>query len=94
MGWKCDDCGDRGPETGALWCPNCGSRNVAATDALGMTAADRREQFELDHEELGIAPASVPYTDKPAGYGLPPGPRLPANDDFPPHPDLDNSIPF
>ena len=56
MGWKCDDCGDRGPETGALWCPNCGSRNVAATDALGMTAADRREQFELDHKELGIDP--------------------------------------
>ncbi len=94
MGWKCDGCGDRGPETGALWCPDCGSRNVAATDALGMTAADRRKQFELDHEELGIDPASVPYTDKPAGYDLPPRPRFPSNDNFPPHPDLDNSIPF
>jgi len=94
MGWKCDDCGDRGLETGALWCPDCGSRNVAATDADGLTAADRRAQFEMNCEAFGIDPASVPYVDKPAGYGLPPHASRPANDNFPPHPDLNNSVPF
>ena len=94
MGWKCDDCGDRGPETGALSCPDCDSRNVAATDALGMTPADRREQFEMNCEECAIDPATVTYIDKPAGYALPPAPRNPANDNIPPHPELDNSIPF
>ena len=94
MGWKCDDCGDHGPETGALWCPDCGSRNVPATDALGMTAADRREQFEMNCEEFGIDPATVPYNDKPARYAPPPPAHRPANDNLPPRPDLDNSLPF
>lgn len=94
MGWKCDDCGDRGPETGAIWCPDCGSRNVAATDADGLTAADRRAQFEMDCEAFGIDPVAVSYVDKPAGFTLPPRSASPANDNFPPHSDLDNSVPF
>lgn len=54
MGWKCDDCGDHGPETCVIFCPDCGSRNVAATDADGLTAADRRDQFEMNCEESVI----------------------------------------
>ena len=94
MGWKCEDCGDHGPETSALWCPNCGSRNVAATDANGLTAAARREQFETDCEELGIDPDTVPYTDRPAGYTLPPRTPRATNDDVLPHAELDDSLPF
>lgn len=94
MGWKCGDCGDNGPETGALWCPNCSSRNVAATDAYGFTAADRRAQFEMNCEELDVDPDTVPYTDRPAGYSLPPRATRAANDNFLPRPDLDDSVPF
>ena len=94
MGWKCDDCGDRGPETGALWCPDCGSRNVAATDADGLTAADRRAQFEMHCEEFGLDPNTAPYTDKPTAYALPVRPRRASRDPLLAHPDLDNSIPF
>ncbi len=94
MGWKCDDCGDHGPETGALWCPNCGSENVAATDADGLTAADRREQFEMNCEELGVDPAAIFYVDKPTGYGPLPRPSAAANNNFSLHSDLDDTIPF
>ena len=94
MGWKCDDCGDRGPEYGAIRCPDCGSRNVAATDANGLTATDRRAQFEMDCEEFGIDPASIPYVDTPARFHLPPRRPQPANDNFPVPPDPDDSIPF
>ena len=94
MGWKCDDCGDRGPETCVIFCPDCGSRNVAPTDAHGLTAADRRDQFEMNCEEFGIDPAAVIYVDTPARLVFAPHPPRPANDNFPLHPNLDDSIPF
>ena len=83
------------PKPALSGAPTAAAENVAATDALGMTAADRREQFELDHEELGIDPASVPYTDKPAGYHIH-SPAAPVGRPRPLRPvdNLDDSLPF
>ena len=55
MGWKCTDCGDRGPEHNILWCPDCGSTSWLPTDADGLTAADRAEQAAMNREALAEA---------------------------------------
>ena len=45
MGWKCTDCGDRGPELEIRWCPNCGSTSWQPTDADGLTAGEPRHSI-------------------------------------------------
>ena len=62
MGWKCTDCGDRGPEHSIRWCPGCGSTSWQRTDADGLTAEDRAEQAEMDREAL-----AGERTDRPFG---------------------------
>ena len=57
MGWKCTDCGDRGPEHDISWCPDCGSTSWQPTDADGLTAADRAEQAEMTREAIAEARA-------------------------------------
>lgn len=94
MSWKCEDCRDFGPEYGVLWCPDCGSRNIAPTDADGLTASDRYQQFLMDCEELGIDPATHTYTDNPARYDVAPPPKSAVDLPSSPGLDLDDSIPF
>ena len=51
MGWKCTDCGDRGPELDiSSGAPNCGSTSWQRTDADGLTAEDRAEQAAMNRE--------------------------------------------
>ena len=57
MGWKCTDCGDRGPEHDISWCPDCGSTSWQPTDADGLTAGDRAEQAEMTREAIAEARA-------------------------------------
>ena len=52
MGWKCTDCGDRGPEHDIRWCPHCGSTSWQPTDADGLTAGDRADQAEMLREAI------------------------------------------
>ena len=52
MGWKCTDCGDRGPEFDIRWCPDCGSTSWQPTDADGLTAGDRAEQADITREAI------------------------------------------
>ena len=57
MGWKCTDCGDRGPEHNIHWCPDCGSTSWQPTDAGGLIAEDRAEQAEMNREAIAEARA-------------------------------------
>ena len=52
MGWKCTDCGDRGPEHDIHWCPGCGSTFWQRTDSDGLTAEDRAGQAEMNREAI------------------------------------------
>ena len=52
MGWKCTDCGNRGPEHDIRWCPDCGSASWQPTDTDGLTAADRADQAEMLREAI------------------------------------------
>ena len=52
MGWRCNQCSAAGPDHGAIWCPECGNRDLGQTDDSGLTLDDRKEQTAMFREHV------------------------------------------